>query len=75
MSQTWETLVAVALLGTDRQGTLPTIAEKKIKPVLDQLNIRKIWKAGFWVLLERLWPIGRRDKKLYKESKYPIDPL
>ncbi len=38
MSQAWETLVAVALLGTDRQGKIPTVTEEKIKALLDQLN-------------------------------------
>jgi Family of unknown function (DUF5691) len=47
MSQTWEALVAVALLGTDRQGTTPTVTEETIKAVLDQVNTEDI--EG-WVL-------------------------
>jgi Family of unknown function (DUF5691) len=47
MSQTWETLVSMALLGTDRQGTLPTIAEEKIKTVLDRLDTED---SESWVL-------------------------
>jgi hypothetical protein len=38
MSQSWETLVAVALLGTDRQKTLPAIAEETIKPLLARVD-------------------------------------
>ncbi|MGB8699433.1 MAG: DUF5691 domain-containing protein, partial [Thermosynechococcaceae cyanobacterium] len=38
MSQSWETLVATALLGTDRQGTLPAITEEALTPLLAQLD-------------------------------------
>jgi hypothetical protein len=47
MSQSWEILVAVALLGTDRQKTLPAIAEENIKTLLDQVDSSD---AELWLL-------------------------
>jgi hypothetical protein len=47
MSQSWETVVAVALLGTDRQKTLPAILEGNIKTLLDQVDAGD---AEGWVL-------------------------
>jgi Family of unknown function (DUF5691) len=47
MSQSWETLVSVALLGTDRQKTLPAIAEETIKPLMDRVDSSD---AEHWLL-------------------------
>jgi Family of unknown function (DUF5691) len=47
MSQSWETVVAVALLGTDRQKTLPAMTEGSIKTLLDQVDAGD---AEGWVL-------------------------
>jgi Family of unknown function (DUF5691) len=47
MSQSWETLVAVALLGTDRQKALPAIAEKSVKTLLVQVDASD---AEHWLL-------------------------
>lgn len=47
MSQSWEALVSVALLGTDRQKTLPAIAEKNLKTLLNQVNAED---AADWLL-------------------------
>lgn len=38
MSQSWESLVALALLGTDRQGTPPPITENGVKDILNQID-------------------------------------
>ncbi len=37
-AQGWETLTAVALLGTDRQGTIPAIVEDALTPLLAQID-------------------------------------
>lgn len=50
MSQSWETVVAAALLGTDRQKTLPAILEGNIKTLLDQVDAEDAEDAEGWVL-------------------------
>ncbi|HEY9826592.1 MAG TPA: DUF5691 domain-containing protein [Stenomitos sp.] len=61
MSQDWDTLTAAALLGTDRQATLPKITEDALALLLEQLDPTDVegWLLSSAGLLRSFYQAGQ----------------
>jgi hypothetical protein len=75
MSQSWETLVAVALLGTDRQKTLPAIAEENIKALLDRIDSTdaELWLLSASGTLAAYQQAGQKSEKRTERLPEPAE--
>jgi hypothetical protein len=75
MSPSWETLMAVALLGTDRQKTLPAIAEETIKTLLAQVDSSdaELWLLSAAGTLAAYQQAGQKSEKRMERLPEPAE--
>jgi hypothetical protein len=75
MSQSWDTLVSVALLGTDRQKTLPAIAEENLKTLLDGVDSGDVehWLLSAAGTLAAYQQAGQKSEKRTERLPEPTE--